>query len=230
MATNQRVLKVRFFDGREKQAIQPIRYRDEFPPKIFELSERMMDWYHALGKHLEIGPEDLIRQFPHFLIRVEGFTILVEGGGEKYPDSVCLGFFSPKEMVVDELNFMYPEPGKELPQKWPHGAIVVDGSKPLDFEPEVVRPHLWFSQGSFRIVVYDRLSERVKGAEDLFGFSLLVVNEHGLTVFARRYIYSGWEYDKFPQILDDGVPVVDARKPFDYVSADPLHPKFIPPQ
>lgn len=224
-------LEVEFFDGRGKQTIPAMQSKNELPAKIYELSVRMMDWYHALGKYGETSAEDLIRQYPSYLLRVEGFTLEIEGGGEKYPDGMCLAVFNPDSVVVDERNFMYPEPGKTLPEKWGHGAFVVDGSRPLATFPHIVSPTLSFSVGSFGVLIYDSSEKlRTRGVEDLFEFSLCVYNKDGMPVFVRRYIYSGLEYDQFQEILDDGTLVVDARNPMVYIPPDPKHTPFIPPQ
>ena len=46
-----------------------------------------------------------------------------------------MSVFNEDGVIVDDRNYMSPGPDEIVPERWPHGAIVVDGRKPMDFVP-----------------------------------------------------------------------------------------------
>mgnify|MGYP001598163357 CR=1 FL=1 len=107
----------------------------DFPPKLREFDEKMMEWYHNLGMHLDIDPDKLLELFPTYMVRIGSFTLVIQSGGEKYPKGFSLSVFNEDGVIVDDRNYMSPGPDEIVPERWPHGAIVVDGRKPMDFVP-----------------------------------------------------------------------------------------------
>ena len=113
--------------------IIPVNKRDDMSPKIRRFDEKMMAWYHQRGMHQGMSADELLKRFPTFLVRIGSFTLSLQSGGKKYPQGFSLTVFNPKETVVDDRNYLYPKRGEKVPKRWPHGAHVVDGSKPMKF-------------------------------------------------------------------------------------------------
>lgn len=108
---------------------------DQLPEADRRFSEAMMSWYHAQGMHTELNADDLIKKFPTFVLRLGGFTLSLQHGGEKYPVGFSLTVYNPEGVVVDDRNYLYLKEGEPVSKRWPHGAIVVDGRKQMDFVP-----------------------------------------------------------------------------------------------
>ena len=115
--------------------VLPVTRRTDLPAKVRQFDEKMMQWYHRRGMHRSISADDLIKRFPTFLVKIGSFTLSIQSGGKKYPKGFSLTVFNPRNVVVDDRNYMLPKSGEKIPKRWPHGAFVVNGTKPMKFTP-----------------------------------------------------------------------------------------------
>lgn len=223
------VLELEFADDLVKKMRIPAADKSSLPDAVRRYNETVMEWYHERGAHQDLSADDLLGHFPTFIVRVAGFILEVQSGGEKYPSGFSVAVFSPKGVVVDERNFLDPYPGEVIPQKWGHGAPVVDGRKPVEISPVVSAPSFTFRVGSFSALVYD-----VHFTPDVFCALNLRVSRmtDDMAVYVTSYFWHYLDTAKYPvkRALLDGTPIIDARNPMKFSPANPLHPPFIPPQ
>lgn len=104
---NNKTHSVRIKHQNAVMEIVCVSQRRNIPPKIRRFDEKMMTWYHQRGMHRITSAEDLLKQFPTFLIRIGSFTISIQSGGKKYPKGFSLTVFNPKELyVIDGTKIM----------------------------------------------------------------------------------------------------------------------------
>lgn len=97
--------------------------------------DAMMEWYHAQGMQADISASDIVGQFPTFVIRLASFTVIFRSDGGESPLGFSLTVYNQVGIPVDDRSYLYDDEGEQVPERLPHGAVVVDGRKPMDFVP-----------------------------------------------------------------------------------------------
>lgn len=120
-------------------SIKPARRSSDQPKFVREFDKEMMRWYRSLGQHRKIRAGDLVRLFPTFVARVGYYTLVIQSGGGKHPNSFSLDVFNKRGVVVDSVIYCDGGPLEKFPKKWPHGARVVDARRAMRFVPRSPR-------------------------------------------------------------------------------------------
>lgn len=221
------ILELEFADPCVKKMRIPAADNESLPDEVRRYHEALQEWYHARGFHKVLSADDVVARFPTFIIRVAGFTLEVQGGGEVYPKGFAFVVFNPQGVAVDEVNFMHPEADEKIPEKLEHGAPVVDWRKLVKFFPTNDRLEFIFYLGSFRVSVHSIFS-----SASCKEFSLYISRKNAVreVVCATHYI---WFAKPSPRELmsvwPDGTSIIDARKPMVLTPSNPKYPPFIPP-
>lgn len=109
--------------------------RENLHSNILRRFEENLKWHidHGYRKTGEIIIDEILKNYTGLTNGV--FTILIEDGSEKYHGNSVILVFNNDGIQIDGRIYFNPIEGKKVPKKAFNGTPIIDGSKPIKFEP-----------------------------------------------------------------------------------------------
>jgi len=96
--------------------------------------ERIKKWHERNGYKPSYNIDELLKN--NFIAMKAGaFTILVEAAGKKYHGNAAISVYNEKGVIVDDRVYYNPLKNQKVPRKTFMGTPIVDGSKPMSYQP-----------------------------------------------------------------------------------------------